>query len=321
MTIMPNSLSKFWSMRKYVAFVITFLLLGTLLACGKMDNNGVVQLSSASVEKLSEVTLDGVKFVRTEDGAVVQIGGKEEIFRVLFEDDANLILGTSKLIWVRGNDVSVIDPPARTSEVFEIVPWVLNHDLYAFMYEPSPETQELLGAVYRYGDKGWHKLYDLAPPCDFSYAVVHDGDVYFYGGRAGVFRLDDGRLIDIGNLDHSSGVVFSGEKMFVLAGLTSPTVYSYDLSNEKMSEVRVFKNTHDISWVGICGFPYMGKLPVFLLEKYVNGEFFLYAYDAASDKLIPAGQVEEDVAWYSCLYKGSDVYLFGDDIYRVSLKK
>jgi len=308
-------------LRGYLFSAFVFLLiLGILLACGKMDNE-TLRFSSASVEKLSEVSLGGVTFVRAEDGAVVQIGDKEELFRVLFEDDANVILGISKLIWVRGNDVSVIDPPARTSEVFEIVPWVLKQEMYAFVYGPSPETQGFLGAVYGYGDKGWHKLYDLAPPCDLSHAVVHDRDVYFYGGRCGVLRLDDGRLVDIGNLDHSSGVVFSGEKVFVLAGLTSPTVYSYDLSNEKMSEVRVFKNTHDISWVGICGFPYMGKLPVFLLEKYVNGEFFLYAYDAASDKLIPAGQVEEDVAWYSCLYKGSDVYLFGDDIYRVSLKK
>ncbi len=308
-------------MKRVMSIMVFLLFLCTLLACGKMDNNGVVQFSSASVEKLSEVTFGGVKFVRTEDGAVVQIGGNEELFRVLFEDDANVILGASKLIWVRGNDVSVIDPPARTSEVFEIVPWVLNHDLYAFMYEPSPESQEFLGAVYRYGDKGWHKLYDLASPCDFSYAVVHNGDVYFYGGRAGVFRLDDGRLVGIGNLDHSSGVAFSGEKMFVLAGLASPTVYSYDLSNGKMSEVRVFKNTRDVFWIGVCGFWYMGKLPVFLLEKYADDEFFLYAYDPISDKLVPAGQVEEDVAWYSCLYKGSDVYLFGDDIYRVSFRR
>ena len=94
--------------------------------------------------------------------------------------------------------------------------------------------------------------------------------------------------------------------MFVLASCSSPTVYSYNLSNGEMSEVGVFKYTNDITWIGVCGSSYMKKLPVFLLEQVVDDKLFIYAYDATSDKLVPAGQVEEDVAWYNCLSKDSE---------------
>ena len=157
--------------------------------------------------------LGSIEISGTDSGAVVQIGDTATLTGVLFEDDANVILGPSPIIWIRGHDVSVISPPAWTSEVFGIVPWILGHNLYAVVFGPSssPDGQELSGAVYRYEDRGWHKLYDLPLPCDFSHATVHDGVVYFSGGgRCGVLRLDDGNLGDVGNLNHSSGVIFFG---------------------------------------------------------------------------------------------------------------
>ena len=100
----------------------------------------------------------------------------------------------------------MIKPPAWLSEVFGSL--------------PSPDSIGLLVRFMgmRMGDgtssTTWHLLTILC------------------GGRCRVFRLDDGDLVDVSNLDHFSG---SGEKMFVLAGLTPPTVYPHDLPNGELS--------------------------------------------------------------------------------------
>lgn len=306
-------------MRNYLLWLTVFLLLGILLSCGE-PTTSTVHFSVTGIEKVSEVKLATVLLVKTDNGVVAKFGNTATPAGVLWGDDENVIVGPSPIVWVRGDDVKVLQLPESSPDVvFGVVPWVLKRNLY--VYVPRPAEEGLYGAVYKYDGRRWQKLYTFSSPCDFLHATVYDGVVYFYGGRCGVLRLDDGKLADIGNLSYSAGVVFNGDMMFILAELASPTVYSYDLRSGDISQVRVFKNTHDISWIGVCGFSYKGRLPIFLLEKYEGEKYYLYAYDAIGDKLFDIGQIDDDVGWYNCLPTSSEVYLIGDKIYRIGFGK